>query len=289
MAKGFDAAQSRGETTMLATYLPPVKTPLPFETAAHAMRVALASVLGEQPSRETLALALGKTALETGRWSAMWNGNWGNVKHSDSRPGFFTAIVLNEVIDGKVVWFDPRGRLTGNPAKGGRLAGDLADEGRAVPPGHPQTRMRAFTSAGEGALDYVKFVARGRYAGAWALLLEGDAEGYVHELKRKGYFTADEGEYRKGVVSLQREFVGKLGGLDVVETPVPPVEVVREWLSPQDLNLLDVAFDARRFQIAEENRRDALREMSGFDPDPPLLDALDPGDEPTDPIGPEVA
>jgi hypothetical protein len=252
---------------LLGTYLPPAKTPLSFETAAHAMRVALQAVLGEEPSREALALALGKTALETGRWSAMWNGNWGNVKHSDKREGFYTCIVLNEVIGRKVVWFDPRGRLTGNPAKGGVLAGDLADAGRTVPPGHPQTRMRAFTSAGEGALDYCRFVAGGRYAVAWERLLAGDADGYVHELKRKGYFTADEGEYRKGVVSLQREFIGKLGAMKVVETPVPPPEDVRAWLSAEDMLELDAAFDARRHQIADDNRRAAHREMSGLDPD----------------------
>jgi hypothetical protein len=260
---------------MRATYVAPTKTPLGFEAAAFAMRLALTSVLGEGPTAPVLALALGKTALETGRWSSMWNGNFGNVKASDKYEGFYTAIVLNEVIGGKVVWFAPSGRLTGNPAKGGVHARDLADEGRKIPPGHPQTRMRAFTSAADGALDYVRFVAGGRYAAAWGLLLQGDAPGYVSALKKAGYFTADEATYAKGVISLQREFIGKLAALPTPEAAIPPPEEVREWLTPQDLDELDAAFAERGHQAVEANRRGALREMSGGE----YAEPLDPLDE----------
>jgi hypothetical protein len=248
---------------MLARYVPPQKTPLTFEQAAFAMRLALLSVLGEGPTAPVLALALAKTALETGRWQSMWNGGWGNIKASDKYEGLYTCIVLNEVIDGRVVWFAPEGRLTGNPAKGGVHANDLADAGRKVPPGHPQTRMRAFTSAADGALDYVRFVSGGRYAQAWELLLAGDAQGYVHALKAKGYFTADEATYARGVISLQREFIGKLAALPSPEAPIPPPEEVREWLTAQDLDELDAAFVERGHQAVGDNRRGALREMSG--------------------------
>jgi hypothetical protein len=234
------------------------------------MRVALSARLGEDPAAPVLALALGKTALETGRWQSMWNSNWGNIKCSDKYEGFYTCIVLNEVIPGRgVVWFDPLGELTGNPAKGGRLANLLSDANRTVPPGHPQTRMRAYQTPSEGALDYCRFVAGGRYAGAWSLLLDGDAAGYVHALKQAGYFTADEETYKRGVVSLQKEFVVKLSGLPHNEpsVEVPPADEVRSWLTPVDVATLEAQLSDRYFDLLEMNRKDALREMSESDDD----------------------
>jgi hypothetical protein len=267
MAKGSDAAQGGNETPMQATYVQPHQTPLTLDEAAQKMSAALAAALGAAPATDVLALALGKTALETGRWSAIWNGNWGNVKCSDSYSGLFTAITLNEVIDGKVVWFSPYGRLTGNPSRGGRLAGDLADAGRQVPPGHPQTRLRAFSTSADGALDYVRFVAGGRYAAAWQRLLAGDAAGYVHALKKAGYFTADESTYAKGVVALQKEFVAKLSGLPhnepTVEVPHP--DDVRTWLAPQDIAALEAELAERYFDTLDETRTEGLAEMSGND------------------------
>jgi hypothetical protein len=254
---------------MLARYVASKKTQLSFEAAASAMSLALASVLGERPSTAVLALALGKTALETGRWSSCWNGNWGNVKASEKYDGLYTCIVLNEVLGGKVEWFAPEGRLTGNPAKGGVHAGDPTDVGRGVPPGHPQTRMRAFTSAADGALDYVRFVASGRYKAAWELLLAGDAEGYVRALKAAGYFTADEVTYAKGVISLQREFISKLERLTPEpEFRVPAAEEVREWLTPEDSAALQAALTERHFERLDDMRRDALRQLSGNEAPP---------------------
>jgi hypothetical protein len=251
---------------MLGTYVAPKKTPLDLSGAAAAMRLALASVLGEQPSAAALALALAKTALETGRWQSLWNGNWGNIKHADTRDGMFTCITLNEVLreNGRdvVVWFAPEGRLSANPAKGGRLV----EAPRAVPPGHPQTRMRAFATASGGALDYVRFVSGGRYAEAWELLLAGDAAGYVHALKRRGYFTAPEEPYRRAVQSLQAEFTAKLAGATTMEEqPVPPVEVVREWLTAGDEAALDSGIAGLATLAAEDNLRGANRELAGHD------------------------
>jgi hypothetical protein len=177
---------------MKATWLPDLVTVLTFEEAASALRVALRQHLSADPSVDVLALALGKTALETGRWKAIHRHNFGNIKAGEAYEGFFTTFRCNEVLNGKLQWFDPD---TG---------------GYTVPPGHPQCRFRAYQSATDGAAGYIDFVAGGRYAAAWALLLKGDAAGYVHALKQAHYFTADEGPYLKGVASLQREFIAKL-------------------------------------------------------------------------------
>jgi hypothetical protein len=189
---------------MIATYVPAKKTPLTFEQAATAMRDALTAKLGSEPSREVLALALAKTALETGRWQSMYCFGWGNVKASPSYQGSYYCIELNEVLDGKVVWFAPQGRVS-------HKGGPVIAEASVVPPGHPQTRMRAYASAEEGAKAYVDFVAGGRYSVAWKLLLTGDAAGFATALRAAGYYTAPLAEYLKGVVSLQSEFIAKLG------------------------------------------------------------------------------
>jgi len=174
---------------VIATYAEPSVTPLSFHDAQEALRWALGN-----PKLEQLALCLAKSALETGRWQKIWNYNFGNVKAGGSYIGMFTCIRLNEVIDGKVKWFNPD------------------SEGFAVPPGHPQTRMRAYANAWDGAQEYIG-VLRGRFGLAYDAMMTGDPVKYVHTLKAMHYFTADEGAYLKGVQSLYREFVAKLQGL----------------------------------------------------------------------------
>jgi hypothetical protein len=203
---------------MKAVYVEPIKTPLTFDEAADRMQQGMLVATGIAPTTKALALALAKTALETGRWTSMWNGNWGNIKAGESYAGMYTCFACNEVLKGKVVWFEPRGQLD---RKGGSLVG--VEWG--VPPGHPQTRFRAYANGYDGAQQYVDFVANGRYAEAWNRLLDGDAPGYVRALKLKGYFTADEATYLRGVESLFREFSAKLEARKT--DPAPP-------LSPDD-------------------------------------------------------
>ncbi len=214
---------------MQAVYTDPVKTPMTFQEAHDCMIWALKTRIGNDPSDEVLALALAKTALETGRWTSIWNGNWGNVKAADTYAGMFTCITLNECLSrgGQTVtvWFAPEGELSASPSNSGKLiAAPLA-----VPDGHPQTRMRAFANNFDGVDQYVDFVATGRYSKAWTALLTGNAVSYVHELKMAGYFTAPETEYVKGVASLQNEFLGKLKAL-----PNVPVASVA-WAQLQTL------------------------------------------------------
>ncbi len=212
---------------MNAVYVDPVLTPLTFEEAAACMRQGIHVATGELPSVEALSLALAKTALETGRWKSMWNYGFGNIKAGDNYHGMFTCISLNEVIGGRTIWFAPGGQLN---HKGGEVTG-LA---WAVPPGHPQTRMRAYANGFDGAQEYVTFVASGRYGEAWARLLQGDAAGYVRELKRKGYFTADEATYRRGVERIHAEFLAKL----TRDTePAPPLDAEELEETKPDLDL----------------------------------------------------
>ncbi|HEX6766623.1 MAG TPA: hypothetical protein VF103_14115 [Polyangiaceae bacterium] len=249
---------------MLAAYVQARKTPLAFEAAAAAMRAALAQKLGGQPSVPVLALALAKTAFETARWQSIWNDNWGNVKAGETYAGSYCCYSCNEFIESEVKWFIPEGELD---RKGGIVVGKVW----LVPPGHPQTRFRSYSSATEGASRYVEFVAGGRYESAWELLLLGDAAGYVRELKAKGYFTGDETTYARGVVALKDEFSSKLARLPAGEVSVPERDDVRPLLAPDPDMLLYVeatriATEAR-FDDLDRLRRDALAEITGHGDD----------------------
>lgn len=66
----------------------------------------------------------------------------------------------------------------------------------SVPPGHPQTRIRAYQSPREGVEAWLSTIQAPRYAGAVEALKRGDADGFLAALKRGGYFTATLGEYK---------------------------------------------------------------------------------------------
>jgi hypothetical protein len=209
---------------MIATYVHARLTPMTFEQAALAMKAGLRAELGRDPSLEVLALALAKCALETGRFRAIWNWNWGNIKAGPKYPGNYTCIELNEVLGGKVVWFSPEGRLD---KKGGKVVGEL----HSVPPGHPQTRIRAHVNEFDGAMRYAEFLHRdaaGNVRPMWNALLLGEPIAFVRAMKAAGYFTAPEAAYAKAVGSLFKEFRLKLEGKSPELVPDLP-EDDKEW------------------------------------------------------------
>ncbi len=191
---------------MLATYTSPVRTKYSFDDLAYSLEVGLASVLGVQPSRETLAVALAKCRLETGNGQFTWNHNLGNVKCPATMGGNYTCIELNEVIGGKVVWFAPQGRIA-------TKNGPVIAEASTVPPGHPQTRMQALAGPTDAGFFYVDFVAsKKRYAKAWGALLAGNPEQYSRFLGEAGYYTAPVESYTAGVMALYTQSLAKLQG-----------------------------------------------------------------------------
>ncbi len=240
---------------MEATYISPIYTKWSWQDAAEALRAALRNYV-QAVSPETLALAMGKTALESGRWGqrsgAMKCHNLGNIKCGETYRGMFTCFSCDEILPGRGrVWFEPDGREQDSHGWSQPIIYE-------VPDGHPQTRFRAYANRFDGCYQYVDFIAQGkRYKAAWQELLRGDAAAYVHALKAAGYFTADEAIYRKGVVSLQQEFLEKLDGAATSETVIED----HEW---ETLRVL-VARD--RFDDLGIIRDEALsRDLTGQDP-----------------------
>lgn len=230
---------------MLATYVHPRLTPMPFERAREALAAGLREGTAPVP-REVLALGLAKCALETGRFQKIWNWNFGNIKASTRYAGMYTCIVLNEVIGGRVQWFAPDGPVI-------RLAGGsftpTSDPRVAVPPGHPQTRMRAHANAFDGAIAYGDFM-QARPA-MWAALKLGEPVAFVAAMKRGGYFTADESTYARAVASLYREFLLKLDGRNPEETRLPEPE----WIGARGFATLAMAEAARTATAATDAER----------------------------------
>jgi hypothetical protein len=191
---------------MIAVYVEPVRTPYTLPEIAGAMRTALSAGRTELVRDDVLALALAKSALETGRWRSCRNHNLGNVKAGPTYAGMFTCFDgVSEIIDGRERWFSPAGELSGK-------AGQLIEPARAVPPGHPQTRFRAYANRYDGAYSYVDALVA-NFPRSYTELFTGDATRFVRTLKDERYFTASEHLYLAAVRSLHGEFQRALKGI----------------------------------------------------------------------------
>lgn len=146
------------------------RTRLSGDEAARALSSAWKQARGRAPSERTLAVLVGQWAHETGRGASMLNFNFGGIKGTGP---------------------------SGMSAAYGTREGSGANEIRIT------DRFRAYASAEEGAADYVSLLAR-RYPEAVDAAERGDAAGFVHALKARGYFTGDEADYTASVTSLAR-------------------------------------------------------------------------------------
>jgi hypothetical protein len=166
---------------MKATLIPDLLTPCSAREYIHAVQDGLETLMGKSPSFGHVAVLTAQSALESGRWKSMHRNNPGNIKASSTYEYLYCQFRCNELINGKLEWFDPP---------------------------HPQTNFRAFLDLEVGTLDYLRFLSqRVRYASAWEAAKRGDPAAFVHALKIAGYFTASEGPYLKAVVSLFNEYV----------------------------------------------------------------------------------
>jgi hypothetical protein len=234
--------------------VPAVQTPMQRDAVCAAF-VEAAAYAELEITPGGLCCIVSKTALETGRWGphvgldgkprgSLWGYEFGNIKASKSWKDADRPVQMyrcNEVIAGVVKWFDPP---------------------------HVQTHFRAHPDAVTGALEYLLFTSS-RYPAAWARAMAGDPAGFVHELKRKGYFTADEGPYVKAVSSMFREFLPFVEGLsDAAELSAEPVPAELDELEQLRLTLpaqLDADLVELGHQAVEDAVRQGLREMSSDD------------------------
>ncbi len=172
--------------------------------------------VGLTPTVAFVSVLVGHGALESGNFQVgCWNNNPGNIKAGAAYAGKYTCIGVNEQLKNPTTkqfeecWFAPEGRLTGNPRKGGKLIGAPLP----VPPGDPQTRMRAFDTLDDGLENKILFLMSAPWSAVLVPAQRGDASGFVRAIRARHYFTAyptipltETTPYERDVVSLARTY-----------------------------------------------------------------------------------
>jgi flagellum-specific peptidoglycan hydrolase FlgJ len=158
---------------MTENQVPDLITPLRVPDLYVALGAAWRDEFNTVPARRSLLIVLAQWAEETGRGAACHNWNLGNVRHVDGDGCDWFELRVWENVHGTKVW--------------------------------GIGRFRAFGSLDEGARAHLRFL-REHYASAWLAVLTGSPADFVHMCKMHGYFTGDEGDYTRAVVSLVAEF-----------------------------------------------------------------------------------
>ena len=200
---------------MKAKLVPDLLTPCTALEYVRAIRSGLETLNGRTPSDAHVAVLTAQSALESDRWKSMHRFNPGNIKASSSYEYLYCQFRCNEVIGGKVEWFDPP---------------------------HPQTNFRAFMDLDTGVTDYLRFLSeRARYAAAWQAASRGDPTAFVHALKVSGYFTANEGPYLKAVASLFGEYMRLLASESTEPAEVDHVAAINVITPDEERNVHNTA------------------------------------------------
>lgn len=203
---------------MKATWVPAELTPATPEHVSRGYRTAITNLVAV-PSDMAVAILHGHGALETWHFKTIYCNAPGNIKSGSEYEGLFTCFpILNEIIDGKTVYFTAEGELEGGPGtpvKGKRWP---------VPDGHPQSRFRAYTTLASGIEDKIRFLSTPNWRPALDQALKGNPDAYVRAIKARRYFTANVDKYSSAVVQLAQKYlpVAIATREQVAAPPLPP-------------------------------------------------------------------
>lgn len=193
-------------------------TPMHEVEIGFYLREAWKYMMGDYPSKESLAILWSQVVLETGRNtdrtsnSMMRNWNYGNIKRNFDYSPSYTSYKAGEFLNGKHQLFYPY---------------------------HPQTFFAAWKGPFEGALGYITFLAkRKRYAQAWIELQKGDTAAFVTELKIGGYFTAPLDKYLNFVLSRVKEFDSKYERVLEFKGKLPPLAYAKLKLPETQVSMV---------------------------------------------------
>jgi hypothetical protein len=141
------------------------RTPASMNEIRSALSQAVRDVTGYAPSSQTLDVLSAQVSLETAGGRSMYNFNFGGIKGAGP-SGLTAECNTHELLGGHDVTL--------------------------------KQGFRAYSSLADGAHDYIA-VLRGRFPQAFGLAVAGNVDGFAHALKQAHYYTADEGEYAKGL------------------------------------------------------------------------------------------
>ncbi len=208
------------------------RTPISGAEAAEALRQAWVEVTGKPASDATTAVLTAQWAHETGRGASMYNYNFGGIKGRG--PGGLSVQLKTR-------------------------------EGWGASERHIVDGFRAYRTAKEGAVDYVKLLTQ-RYSQAVSAAEQGDAAGFVRGLKANGYFTGNETAYTHSVSGLTKlaladgfASLGQGGPLPSEVARLVPSGGGREVGLPPEVNYPAGAPFVDAMTIADEISRAALR------------------------------
>jgi hypothetical protein len=160
-----------------------VRTNIPEAQMAKAIIDGWRSLFQTTPTKPQVAIILSQNALETGYRKNMWNYNVGNITTNGKGLNDYW-----EGLDWLYDYFTDTSGITQKQKKSIKL------------------KYKAYPNLIEGVKDYLKTISSGRYSKAWQNILNPDPEAYSKELKKAGYYTADEESYTKGLVGRFRDF-----------------------------------------------------------------------------------
>lgn len=215
---------SRGEVT--GWELPARRTVVSPVEVYMALRLQLEAQLGkEQTTRAGTMILLGQMALETGRFEATMNYNFGGVKCGPTWRGCWQHFPTTEHLDED----SARVYLTTVPpgAKVERVGVD--DSGKVIlrfSGRHPVNKFRAYETLDDAIGSHVAFLLGKRYRAAVHLAMAGRADDYALALRSAGYYTGDASTYARSVRLLAKEYDGKMPPEPVPAPEVPRAEVV---------------------------------------------------------------
>ena len=202
---------------MTARELPARRTVVSPVEVYMALRLQLEAQLGnEQTTRAGTMILLGQMALETGRFEATMNYNFGGVKCSPKWAGcwqhFTTTEHFAEAEAARYIAEAPTG------TKVERIGVD--DTGKVIlrfSGRHPMNKFRAYETLDDAVASHVRFLLGPRYKTAVHLAMAGRADDYALALRSAGYYTGDAATYARNVRQLAREYDGAMP-----PEPAPP-------------------------------------------------------------------
>lgn len=168
------------------TLRPKVKTPMTEGEAFAELSSAWERVMGTPPDSKSVSILWAQWAMETARGTKMYGHNFSGIK-GVGPSGMSLMLKTSE-------GYGPTHR-------------EIRD------------RFRAYANPAEGATDYVRLLKE-RYPEAIEAASRGDTKAFVHEIRRKGYFTGEESKYASAVGYLSSEAVRKYAPAPV-ESPAP--------------------------------------------------------------------
>lgn len=195
---------------MTARELPARRTVVSPVEVYMALRLQLEAQLGkEQTTRAGAMILLGQMALETGRFEATMNYNFGGVKCSSSWAGCWQHFTTTE----HVTEADAERHLAMAPAGTRVERVGVDDDGRVIlrfSGKHPVNKFRAFETLDDAMKHHVAFLLGKRYRNAVHLAMAGRADDYAIALRSAGYYTGDAASYARNVRLLAKEYDGKM-------------------------------------------------------------------------------